>query len=55
MPYEKRTPIGVGPANERAGGFTCLTKYKIKNSNKIHDLRVMIARGVDAFEDPIVA
>ena len=44
----------VGPANERGGGWVCLIKYRIKNKNKIHDLRALIGRGIDDFPDPVV-
>ena len=43
----------VGPQNERGGGFVCLVKYRIHNTNDVHDLRVMIARALDVTEDPI--
>ena len=52
--YEKRTHMKVGPQNERGGGFVCLIKYRIKNKNKVHDLRTMIARGQDNTPDPII-
>jgi len=42
----------VGPAFERSGGFICLVKYKVKNRNKVHDLRLLIARGMDDVPDP---
>ena len=46
--------MGVGSSVERGGGTVCLIKYKIENKNQIHDLRVIIGRGLDNFEDPIV-
>ena len=44
----------VGPGNERGGGFVCLVKFRIKNKNKVHDLRTIVARGVDDTPDPII-
>ena len=52
--YDKRTHMKVGPANERGGGYVCLIKYRIKNKNKVHDLRALIARGQDDTPDPII-
>ena len=44
----------VGPQNVRGGGFVCLVKYRIKNTNKGHDLRAIIARSQDDTVDPII-